>query len=155
VRIIDIRPILWHTMPSDHFRSDTHGVSMHENIWTGPALSNPRNKRRMMYFVALPNQDDAFVASMRALKIPEKTAGVTIVGLNGMTIVGDIDICDFTVCPSKKTVRFHFWERTEIGRGGWRVCYEINVDTTKHSIHVTPIDVAPDDPSVASPASPA
>lgn len=121
---------------------------MKRNIWSGPALSNPRNVRTM---VAMTNLN-ALPIDVRNALLEGKVGDIPPVVLydfGGKAVfLGTVEITNVVYSPERRSYRFHVSPHPNDGSRFWRVFYEIEaVVVAGGDVKVARIDVAPDDPA--------
>jgi len=115
-------------------------------VWTGPALSNPRNRRTLVVTTKLYGLP---VEVMNALisKTLSDMPHLAFYDFDGeVMFLGTVEISDIAYTPWESTYRFHVAPQPNPGSRFWRVFYEIEaVVVSGGDVKVTRVDVAPDD----------
>ncbi len=117
-----------------------------DEIWTGPALANPRNEQVGRYVTSFGIQDPKLVQALSAGTCP-KNDMVTFRTIYGLEFSGRIDVSNFTFLPIHREIRFQMWPKTNRFCNGYRTAYEFQIKLDKFErITILEIAVAPDLP---------
>lgn len=144
------------------------------SVWTGPAVSNPRNRKGSELVAHLSDQDSALREALRGTA-PAIPFAVEIMTEDGDILSGRTD-SDTSWSPRLGMLVFHFWKRPSLrlrianrillavgARTGlvqpfkpsdhWRVMYIAEVSLPDGRITVTPVAIAPDEDDGSAPPS--
>lgn len=132
---------------------------MQKKIWTGPALSNPRNVRTQILTTKLYDLPVEVMNALIGGKINEIPNTVFFDFDDDVMFLGTIEVSDIAHSPADHEYRFRVAPHPNPGSRVWRAFHEIvAIIQPGGDVTVTRIDVAPDDPNddaEHAPASPA
>ncbi|MEI6511253.1 MAG: hypothetical protein WCO25_04390 [Candidatus Uhrbacteria bacterium] len=117
-------------------------------VWSGPALSNPRNLRTLVVTTKLYELPVEVMNALITGKVDDLPQTEFFDFAGEVMFLGTIEISDVVHAPKEHTFRFHVAPRPNPGSRFWRVFHEIEaVVEPGGDVKVTRVDVAPDDPA--------
>lgn len=113
------------------------------DIWTGPALSNPRNRSGTERQTNIGAQFPDIREALHGHTMHRLSRGIVIRAGNHRAIAhGRVD----EVTVSGAMVSFHLWEPSDGGSRKWRVCHLVTAHLGTGAMTVKAVHVAPDRP---------
>ncbi len=113
------------------------------DIWTGPALSNPRNKRGSVRSTRISIQHEELRHSLTRLERPDSDE-IEILEENGTVLRGRLDLSDLVIETLEQKLRFHLWTIPTTDSTRWRTVYACDVDLAQDQITIETVSIAPD-----------